>query len=76
MDIEIRCYSCAKPLRILNEALVPGMNTLRLEVAPCKSKGCTNCVDCEDMKLLKQIQEELKMLKEKTVRGNPFEAIP
>lgn len=73
MDIEIRCNSCSKDLAILNETIVPGTNTLRLEVAPCKSKGCTNCVDCEDMELLKEVQAELKELKEKVKRGNLFE---
>ena len=65
MDIEIRCNSCSKNLAILNETIVPGTNTLRLDVAPCKSKGCTNCIHCEDMDLLKKVQEELAVAKRK-----------
>lgn len=73
MDIEIRCNSCSKPLAVLNKSLVPGMDALRLEVAPCGSKSCTNCVDCEDMDLLKEVQAELKELKTKLAA---HEAIP
>jgi len=73
MNIEIRCNNCDKNLAILNETIVPGTNSLRLEVAPCKSKGCTICDDCEDMELLKILQEELKEVKKKLAY---HEAIP
>lgn len=63
MKIEIRCNSCDKHLVELNQTMVPGTDTVRLDVAPCGSKKCTNCVECEDMELLKRVQAELKELK-------------
>ena len=63
MDTEIRCNNCDKHLIILNKTLVPGTDTLRLDVAPCGNVDCNDCTDCEDTEELQKAREELVQLR-------------
>lgn len=65
MNIEVRCNGCDKNLIILDKVMVPGTDTLRLDVASCGSIDCANCVGCEDLELLKEVQKELEVAKRK-----------
>ena len=64
MLIAIKCESCGKELLVGDVFNIAGQ--LIVKVAPC---GCRNtehvddCSDCEDMELLKKVQEELKTSK-------------
>lgn len=73
MNLEIRCNNCDKNLAILNKIIVPGLDTLRLEVAPCGNVGCNDCSDCEDAAALQKAREEIVVLKNKLAS---HEAIP
>lgn len=65
MNIEVKCNNCDKNLVILHKVLVPGMDTLRLEVAPCGNVDCNNCSKCEDALALQKAQEEMVVLRSK-----------
>lgn len=65
MKIEIRCNDCDKHLAILNKTIVPGVDTLRLDVAPCGNVDCNNCTGCEDAEKLQKAREEIVELKNK-----------
>lgn len=65
MNIEIRCNNCDKHLIILNKTLVPGMDTLRLDVAPCGNVDCNNCKDCEDAEVALALKEKNVQLENK-----------
>ncbi len=62
MEIIVRCHVCDKELEILETGQIAGSYNLLLKVKPCKSKGCTDCSECEDMKLLKIYREGEKQL--------------
>ena len=65
MNVEVRCNNCGKHLIILNKTLVPGMDTLRLDVESCGNVDCNDCTGCEDAKKLQKAQEEIVELKNK-----------
>jgi len=68
MNIEIRCNNCDKHLEILDKTIVPGTDALRLGVAPCESKDCTNCIDCEDLEANKLKIAELTEQRDQALR--------
>ena len=68
MNIEIRCNSCSKDLVVLDEALVPGVDTLRLEVAPCGTVDCNNCGGCEDAAIAQALREKIVRLENELKR--------
>ena len=84
MNVEVRCNNCDKNLVILNKTLVPGMDTLRLEVAPCENKSCVNCTNCEDLEvnklkiaeLVEQRDQAQRELAETQTKLAEHEAIP
>ena len=62
MNIEIRCNNCDRHLVILNKIIVPGMDTLRLEVEPCGNVDCNNCAGCEDAAVAQALREKIVRL--------------
>ena len=62
MDIEIRCNGCDKHLAIVNKTIVPGMDTLRLDVETCNNVDCNNCTGCEDAAVAQALREKIVRL--------------
>jgi len=70
----IKCESCGKAL--LEGDIYPIAGQLIIKVVPCGCKAEPeeeDCSECEDMKLLKKVQAELKEAKKKLAQ---HEAIP
>jgi len=65
MRIIVKCNNCEKELEVPTTCLVPGSYDVMLSVVPCKSQGCNECSECEDMKLLKVYREADKQLQSK-----------
>ena len=79
MLMAIKCESCGKELLIGDVFNIAGQ--LIIKVAPCGCRSTeTDCSDCEDMELLKKVQEELKTSKvtvqELRIQLAEHEAIP
>lgn len=69
MKIEIKCYSCSSYLPIRASGFVPGVDTIRFEVAACGSRGCANCSNCEDAEQLTNANLEINELRRKLVEA-------